>query len=159
MKKAEQEETKREVRMVQPRATGTGSVTGKAGGAGTGRRYGEAMKRQVVEEIEAGRLSVAQAQRQYAIAGSQTIRNWQSKYGKRGGGVSRASALAAAQRQIDRLEKEKAELEHALARSSVKVVVLESALEVAEEHYGEDFKKKFAPQHSNGRGGGCGGRT
>jgi transposase len=124
--------------------------------AGTGRRYGEAMKRQVVEELDSGRLTVAQAQRQYGVAGSQTIRNWQSKYGKNGAGVRRASALAAAQAQIERLSREKAELEHALARSSVKVIVLESAMEEAEAVYGEDFKKKFAPQRSNGREGGCG---
>ena len=63
-------------------------------------RYGEAVKRLVVEQIEGGKLTVAQAQRQHAIAGAQTIRGWQAKYGKAGGGVRRASALAAAQAEI-----------------------------------------------------------
>ena len=125
---------------------------------GRGTRYGEALKRQVVEEIEAGRLTVSQAQRRHGIAGSQTIRAWQAKYGKQGGGVRRNSALAAAQAQIERLKREKAELEHALSRSTLKVIVLESAMEEAEAQYGEDFKKKFGPGLSSGRADGSGRR-
>ena len=119
-----------------------------------GKRYGEALKRLVVEQIEGGKLTVAQAQRQHGIAGVQTIRGWQAKYGKAGGGVRRASALAAAQAEIGKLRREKAELEHALARSTVKAIVLESAMEEAEAQYGEDFKKKFGPGPSSVRGGG-----
>jgi transposase len=119
-----------------------------------GKRYGEAVKRLVVEQIESGKLTVAQAQRQHGIAGAQTIRGWQAKYGKAGGGVRRASALAAAQEEIVKLRREKAELEHALARSTVKAIVLESALEEAEAQYGEAFKKKFGPGRSSARAGG-----
>ena len=119
-----------------------------------GKRYGEALKRLVVEQIEGGKLTVAQAQRQHGIAGAQTIRAWQAKYGKAGGGVRRASALAAAQAEIGKLRREKAELEHALARSTLKAIVLESAMEEAEAQYGGDFKKKFGPGLSSVRGGG-----
>jgi transposase-like protein len=116
-----------------------------------GKRYGEAVKRLVVEQIEGGKLTVAQAQRQHGIAGAQTIRGWQAKYGKADGGVRRASALMAAQAEIIKLRREKAELEHALARSTVKAIVLESAMEEAEAQYGEDFKKKFGPGLSSVR--------
>ncbi len=119
-----------------------------------GKRYGEALKRLVVEQIEGGKLTVAQAQRQHGIAGAQTIRGWQAKYGKAGGGVRRASAFAAAQAEIAKLRREKAELEHALARSTVKAIVLESAMEEAEAQYGEEFKKKFGPGLSSVRAGG-----
>lgn len=123
-----------------------------------GKRYGEALKRLVVEQIEAGKLTIAQAQRQHGIAGTQTIRAWQERHGKGGGGVRRASALAAAQARIERLEREKAELERALARSTVKAVALESAMEEAEAQFGEGFKKKFASALSSARAGGCGGK-
>jgi transposase-like protein len=126
----------------------------EARASGQGKRYGEAVKRLVVEQIEGGKLTVAQAQRQHGIAGAQTIRGWQARYGKAGGGVRRASALAAAQAEIVKLRREKAELEHALARSTVKVIVLESALEEGEVQYGEDFKKKFGPLLSSMREGG-----
>jgi transposase-like protein len=119
-----------------------------------GKRYGEAVKRLVVEQIESGKLTVAQAQRRHGIAGAQTIRGWQAKYGKIGGGVRRASALAAAQMEIVKLRREKAELEHAPARSTVKAIVLESAMEEAEAQYGEDFKKKFGPGLSSVRDSG-----
>ena len=119
-----------------------------------GKRYGEAVKRLVVEQIEGGKLTVAQAQRQHGIAGAQTICGWQAKYGKAGGGGRRASALAAAQAEIGKLRREKAELEHALARSTVKAIVLESAMEEAEAQYGEDFKKKFGPGLSSVRAAG-----
>ena len=122
--------------------------------AARGKRYGEAVKRLVVEQIESGKLTVAQARRQHGVAGAQTIRGWQAKYGKAGGGVRRASAIAALQAENDRLRREKAELEHALARSTVKAIALESAMEEAEAQYGEDFKKKFGPGLSSVRAGG-----
>ena len=53
---------------------------------GRAKRYGEAVKRQVVEDLERGRITLAQAQRQYGIAGSQTIQAWQGRYGKSGHG-------------------------------------------------------------------------
>ena len=126
----------------------------EANASAQGKRYGEAVKRLVVEQIESGKLTVAQAQRQHGIAGAQTIRGWQARYGKAGGGVRRASALAAAQAEIVKLRREKAELEHALARSTVKAVTLECALEEGEVQYGEDFKKKFGPLLSSMRAGG-----
>ena len=134
-----------------PAIVGPKKPAHEASASAHGKRYGEAVKRLVVEQIESGKLTVAQAQRQHGIAGAQTIRGWQAKYGKAGGGVRRASAFAAAQAEIAKLRREKAELEHALARSTVKAIVLESALEEAEAQYGEDFKKKFGPGLSNMR--------
>ena len=130
----------------------------QASAARQGKRYGEAVKRLVVEQIEGGKLTVAQAQRQHGIAGAQTIRGWQARYGKASGGVQRASALGALQAENVKLRREKAELEHALARSTVKAIVLESALEEAEAQYGADFKKKFGPGLSSVRAGGSAGK-
>ena len=127
----------------------------EARASGQGKRYGEALKRLVVEQIESGQLTVAQAQRQHGVAGAQTIRGWQARYGKAGGGVRRASALAAAQAEIVKLRRQKAELEYALARSTVTAITLECALEEGEAQYGEDFKKKFGPLLSSLREGGC----
>lgn len=123
-----------------------------------GKRYGEALKRLVVEQIEAGKLTVSQAQRMHGVAGSQTIRAWQAKYGKAGGGVRRAMALAAAQAEIAKLRREKAELEQALTRQTVKAVTLECALEEAEAQFGEGLKKKFVLPPSSVRASGWGGK-
>lgn len=129
-------------------------VQTKQEAGGRGKRYSEATKRQVVEEVERGRLTAAQACRQYGIAGSQTIRGWQRRYGKAGVAVSRASALAAAQRRIERLERDKGELERALAKVSVRAAALEALVDEAEAHYGESLKKNFGEPPSNGRASG-----
>lgn len=137
------------------KAAGEAAKRGENGSkAGRATRYGEAVKRLVVEQLDEGKLTISQAQRQYGVAGSQTIRLWQRKYGKAGGGVRRASALAGAQARIERLEREKADLEHALARASVKTIALESLMEEAEAQYGEGFKKNFGLALSSVRGNG-----
>jgi len=151
MEKAEQAKNESGTRL----AGGEAKKSAREGSdSGKGKRYGEALKRLVVEQIESGKLTAAQAQRQHGVAGAQTIRGWQARYGKAGGGVRRASALAAAQAENAKLRREKAELEHALARSTVKAITLECALEEGEAQYGEDFKKKFGPLLSSMRDGG-----
>src|SRR5690554_3214782 len=45
-------------------------------------RYGEAFKRQVVEQIETGKFrDIADANRTYGIRGATTVRNWLKRYG------------------------------------------------------------------------------
>jgi len=123
-------------------------------GNGRGKRYSEAVKLEVVEAIEQGRLSPTQAQARYGIGGGGTIEGWLRRYGKAGGG--RAGGLSsrrrAAEARCERLAREKAELEQALVRASVKVAALEALLEEAEARYGEDFKKNFVTARSSGRG-------
>ena len=119
---------------------------------GRSKRYSEALKIKVVEELEKGRLTPAGARKQYGIAGSQTIRGWIKRYGKaegkrRGGGRRPAGEAS----RIEQLEQEKQKLESALARSCVKVAALEALVEEAEAFYGESFKKNFGTERLNGR--------
>ena len=53
---------------------------------------------------------------------------------------------------IKQLKAEKQQLESALAQSQLKVICLESLVEVAEEQYGIDIKKKFGTRQPNGVG-------
>jgi transposase-like protein len=122
-------------------------------GNGRGKRYSEALKLEVVEAIERGRLSPAQAQRQYGISGSCTIEGWLRRYGKPGGnGFGRSSRRRAAAERYERLARERDQLEQALVRASLKVAALEALVEEAEAQYGEAFKKNFATARSSGRG-------
>ena len=122
-------------------------------GNGRGKRYSEALKLEVVEAIERGRLNPPQARSQYGIGGSRTIEGWLRRYGKPGGSrTRRGGRRRAAGQRCERLAREKAELEKALVRSCVKVAALEALVEEAEAHYGEDFKKNFATARSSGRG-------
>ncbi|WP_336836550.1 helix-turn-helix domain-containing protein, partial [Sphingobacterium siyangense] len=47
----------------------------------TQRDYTLTLKLNVVKEIESGKLTLSQAQKQYGIQGDSTIRNWLKKYG------------------------------------------------------------------------------
>lgn len=123
------------------------------------RRYSQAVKHHVVTEIEAGRLSVAEAQRRFGIRGGQTIYNWLAAFSKSTHTATKVyvqmkdeqDPLSQRDQQIRRLEAEKQALESALAKSQVKVLFLESLVTVAERHVGVEtghFKKNFAPKAS-----------
>jgi transposase-like protein len=108
-------------------------------------KYSIAFKQKVVSEIESGKLdSVYEAQRLYDIRGNRTIYDWVRKLGKNEliGKVVRVE-MKDEKDKIKALEQEKRQLEKALVQAHIKVVALESLIEVAEEHYGVDFKKNF----------------
>lgn len=107
-------------------------------------RYSLAFKQKVVSEIESGKLTVAKARKIYDIKGSETIPNWIKKFGKN-------HLLAKVVRiemkdekdKIKELEKQKQQLESALAQAHLKIICLESTIECVEEHYKIDVKKNF----------------
>ena len=45
--------------------------------------------------------------------------------------------------KIEVLQKENRELEQALARITIEKIAIESLMKVAQEHYGEEFRKNF----------------
>jgi transposase-like protein len=107
-------------------------------------RYSTAFKQKVVSEIESGELSIAEAQRLYGINGGDTIQAWIRKLGKNHllNRIVRIEMKDEKDR-VKELEKKIRTLESALANEHVKNIVLESLIEVAEEHYKADFKKNF----------------
>jgi transposase-like protein len=118
---------------------------------GRSKRYSEALKIKVVEELEKGRLTMTGARKQYGIGGMQTIQGWMKRYGKGGVKKGKGWRRPAEESRIERLEEEKRELERALARSCVKVAALEGLLEEAEAFYGGSFKKNIGTEGLNGR--------
>ncbi len=110
---------------------------------GVNKRYSAAFKHKVVTEIENGKFSIGEAHRVYEIGGGTTIYNWLRRYGK--GHLINKTVLVKMKNESDRikqLEKEKRELEAALAKTQVRVVMLESVIEVAEKELKIDIKKK-----------------
>lgn len=107
------------------------------------KRYSAAFKQKVVSEIENGKFSVGEAHRVYEIGGGTTIYNWLRRYGK--GHLINKTVVVKMKNESDRikqLEKEKRELETALAKTQVRVVVLESVIDAAEQELKIDIKKK-----------------
>jgi hypothetical protein len=72
------------------------------------------------------------------------VYDWLKKYGRnyREVQVMRIEKPGEVDR-LKRLEREKQELETALAQAHLKILALESTLSVAEDEYGIDFKKNF----------------
>lgn len=116
----------------------------------TYRRYSEAFKLEVLSKIDRGELTIQGARRLYDIRGKETIQHWIKRYHREDllpkqvriqmpNEVNQLKALAA---------KNKA-LESALADAHLKIMALESLVEVAEETYKVPIKKNSGPPPSS----------
>ena len=105
-------------------------------------RYSEAFKMKVISEIESGKLTANQARQNYDIGGGSTIKNWIKKYGKNKllSKVVRIE-MKDEKDKLKQLEKEKKALESALAQAQLKILCMESMIEVAKDDFDFDIKK------------------
>lgn len=110
-------------------------------------RYSLCFKRQVVEDLETGRLdSIEAARRHYGIGGSDTIQRWLRKYGKN----HLLGKVVIVQKpdekdQIRELRRQVAELQRVLGQTQTENVLNAEFLKIACEELGcdlEAFKKK-----------------
>ncbi|BET66125.1 hypothetical protein ASA1KI_10430 [Opitutales bacterium ASA1] len=116
-------------------------------------RYGEAFKRQIVEEIQAGKFSGPfAASRAYAIKGATTVNNWLRRYGRQDLMPKQITINSVQEKdRIKLLNQRVGQLEKALADAHMKGLLEESYLQIACEGLGLDvveFKKKHATQLS-----------
>lgn len=119
-------------------------------------RYSAAFKQKVVLELESGKFrSIDEARRVYAISGNGTIQNWIKSFGRNHllDKVVRVESKDERDR-IKELEKEKKQLESALAQEHLRVIALSAMIEVAEETFNIDIKKKCGARASRERGNG-----
>jgi transposase-like protein len=105
-------------------------------------RYSEAFKQKVITEIESGKYRKTEASRLYQVS-QNSINKWLRKYGKNHliEKIVRVEMKGEADR-LKQLETEKRVLESALAQAHLKIITLEATIEVAEEKFNIDFKKK-----------------
>ena len=108
------------------------------------RRYSDSFKLKVVNEIEKGKLTITEARKLYGIGGCATIQQWIRKFGKLYllNKVVRVEMKDEVSR-LKQLEKEKKELESALAQAHLKILAYESLIEVAEKNLGVELKKNL----------------
>jgi len=110
----------------------------------TAKRYSEAFKRQVVRDLERGRTTAGEIARKFGVTGGATIDGWLRRYGTgrvAGKGSKRQQTVDS--RKVLVLERQKRELEQAVARLTVEKVALESLIEEAQSHLGVELKKTF----------------
>ena len=107
--------------------------------SGRVRLFSEELKTHVVEEIESGSLSVAEASKEYG-APKGTIKNWLSEYG-------RFKPKRSVVEVVMKSEKERiAELEKALADAHLKNRAYDEIIKLAGQKYKVDLKKTFGTQ-------------
>lgn len=113
-------------------------------------RYSEAFKQKVVSEIESGKLKISEARRIYDIPGPVTIQRWLRSLGKEHL-LNKVIHIKMKDEvsKIKELEKQKQELEKALAHAHLKIITLESTVKVLEEKSALKLKKKTGTKSSN----------
>lgn len=113
------------------------------------RRYSTAFKQKVVSEIENGKLTISEAKLVYDIRGDGTIQIWMRKFGKTHL-LNKVIHIEMKDEpnKIKELEKQKKQLESALAQAHLKIITLESTVKVLEEKTGVKIKKKTATESS-----------
>ncbi|MBS1756681.1 MAG: hypothetical protein JSU03_05340 [Bacteroidetes bacterium] len=104
----------------------------------TQKDYTLAFKLQVVEEVESGQLSQDAAQRKYGIQGNTTILLWLRKYGRLDWSpkAKQMGKKSTPNRKI-------AELEKKIKRLEAEKVILNMAIDVADETLNTDIRKKY----------------
>ena len=115
-------------------------------------RYSMAFKQKVISEIESGKYRLQQASKIYNVS-DVSLYNWLRAFGKNHliGKTVRIEMKNETDR-LKQLEKEKEALESALAQAHLKIITLESLLEVAEEHQQKDLKKNIGLKGSRKAG-------
>lgn len=122
-------------------------------------RYSISFKQKVVQEIEREGLKISEAARRYGISGGSTIQNWLIKFGRNQylNQIVRIEMKGEKDR-LKELEEENKRLKIALAEKTMQKDVLETLIEIVNEHYHTDVKKNLGPKGSAGSGKRRGGR-
>lgn len=102
--------------------------------------YSERFKIKVVKEVEKGLLNKEEARRKYGIKGKSAVLYWCRQYGIEDYEVKKKDKQKIY--SPDEKDKKIVELEARLAHEKFKVDALEALIEVANEMYGTNLKKK-----------------
>lgn len=116
------------------------------------RYFGESFKRKKVSEIERNLTRVSEVCREYQVSAA-AVYKWIYKYGyMRKKGVKQVIEAKSDTRKLLQLQDQVKELERALGQKQIKIDFLEKQIEIAEETYQVDIKKKLNSKHSTGTG-------
>lgn len=113
----------------------------ESGNTWTRRRYSEPLKLRIVEQIEGGSLSIAEAQREYGTPKS-AITHWLKEYGKYRPKQSIVEVVM--KDETAKIE----ELQKALAEAHLKLRIYDKMIDFANKEYKTDLKKNYGTQAS-----------
>lgn len=108
------------------------------------RKFSNNFKRSKVREIELGKARVSEVSRQYEVS-DVSIYRWMAKFGSMKSKPERIIVETDSDtRQLLELKKKVAELEQIIGQKQVLLDFKDKMIELAEETYGVDIKKKFS---------------
>ena len=116
------------------------------------RHFSEEFKRSKVREIEQKRVTPSEVSRQYEVSLTSVYR-WLYKYGQNREKRERVIVESKSDtRKLLEMKKRIAELEQIIGQKQVLLDFKEKMIELAEEEYGVDIKKKFTEKRSSTSG-------
>jgi transposase-like protein len=117
------------------------------------RRFSDNFKMQKVREIETGQTKVSEICSQYQVS-SKNVYLWVDKFGSMKNKKERMVVETDSDtRQLIELKKRVSELERIIGQKQIVIDFQDKMIELAEENYGVDIKKKFfsTPSSTSGK--------
>ena len=123
----------------------------------TQKDYPMSFKLSVVREYEETKVGLRELTRKYGIQGHNTIRKWINKFGTfdwqnltlQPMAKTKDQELLELREKVKVLERKNARLEKELEQKDMKAEFFNLMIEIAEEEYGVDIRKKCSPEQSD----------
>ena len=116
------------------------------------RRFSDSFKIQKVRELESGKKKVSELCNQYEV-NKVNVYRWLAKFGSMKDKKERLIVETDSDtRQLLSLKKKVAEMERIIGQKQILIDFKDKMIELAEQTYGVDIKKKFSTQPSNTSG-------
>ena len=114
------------------------------------RRFSESLKRKKVQEIESGQVKISEICRVYQIR-KQSVYKWLQKYGSMQQKKERLIVETESDTlKVIELQRRVAELERIIGQKQIEIDFKDKMIDLAEEVYHVDIKKKFCTRPSSG---------
>ena len=122
----------------------------------TQKDYSMSLKLQIVQEIEAGKLTISAATKKYGIQCRKTVVEWLKKFGNfdwenqtpSNMPKSPEQKIMELEAQVKLLEKQKAFLEQQAYVADKKAIIFDMMIDIAEQEYKIDIRKNLPPEQS-----------
>ncbi len=116
------------------------------------RNFSDSFKIQKVRELETGKTKISELCKQYEVSDTNVYR-WLNKFGTMKDKKERLIIETDSDtKQLLELKKKVAELEQIIGQKQIIIDFKDKMIELAEEAYGVDIKKKYSTQQSNSFG-------
>jgi len=116
------------------------------------RYFSDGFKRKKVSEIDRNIITIAEISREYQVSRT-SVRKWILKYSDmRKKGIKQVIEAKSDTRKIQQLKQQIKELEQVIGQKQLLIDFQQKVMELAEDEYGVDIKKKFGKKPYSGTG-------